>query len=356
MIYRLGIFIFFVSILFQCIFCNTNDVSDSFIDYKIVKKHPSLPFSKIEKDNKYGIKGKENILLPIEYDEIIFSSNTVQILKKDNKYGIYSFKEKKIVIPVIYKKIHKFKKGFAKLIESSKNSKNNLENATNSIENVGLINQEGEIIVKPNYQDIRPFQEGLAAVSLLNKWGFINTSNEIIIPCNYDKVSYFKYGYVRVKVGEFVGLIDKEGKKILPPIYDKISKKYKSNFNIIKVIKNGSKGWVGKKNNIFFEKIKKSKGKHSYIYLGKKLGVIDENNIVLISPQFEEIKYNSLFYFIQMKQNGKWGYISKEGEILIPAIFDRISNFKPNGKASVIYQKKMGFIDKKGKFTPALSN
>lgn len=349
-IYKTNFLIFFISILFQFIFAKTNIVSNNSVDYQIVEKHPSLPFSKIQKDNKYGIKGKENILLPIEYDAIIFTPYAVQIIKKDNKYGIYNFEKKKIIISPIYKKIYKFKKGFAKVIKSSEMS------ASKNTERVGLINQEGEIIIIPeDYNDIKPFQEGLAAVKKNNRWGFINKINKVIIPYSYDKVSYFRDGYVRVKLGKFIGLIDKQGKSILPPIYDKISKKYKSNFNLIRVIKNGKKGWVTK-DNLFFKRIEKHSREYAKIYQDEKVGIIDKNMKVIVAPVFDEIKYNASFKFIQIKKNGKWGYIDKTGRILISPIFDRTSNFKSNGKASVIYQKKMGFIDHKGNFTPAASN
>ncbi|HEC1792471.1 TPA: WG repeat-containing protein [Campylobacter lari] len=50
---------------------------------------------------------------------------------------------------------------------------------------------------------------------------------------------------------------------------------------------------------------------------------------------------------IQAKLNGKWGFIDKNGEIIINPIFDNVSNFKEN-LASVNLNGKWDFIDKNG--------
>ncbi|EAK0978971.1 WG repeat-containing protein [Campylobacter lari] len=52
---------------------------------------------------------------------------------------------------------------------------------------------------------------------------------------------------------------------------------------------------------------------------------------------------------IQAKLNGKWGFIDKNGEIIINPIFDNVSNFKEN-LASVKINGKWGFINESGKF------
>lgn len=46
----------------------------------------------------------------------------------------------------------------------------------------GLINKaDDKIVLRPIYDDIKPFSEGLAAIQLNNKWGFVNKLGEIIV-------------------------------------------------------------------------------------------------------------------------------------------------------------------------------
>lgn len=51
-----------------------------------------------------------------------------------------------------------------------------------------------------------------------------------------------------------------------------------------------------------------------------------------------------------VKQNGKWGYLNKEGEVVIKPIFDEAFPFEGQGIAMVRVSDKWGVIDKKGKY------
>ncbi len=47
-------------------------------------------------------------------------------------------------------------------------------------------------------------------------------------------------------------------------------------------------------------------------------------------------------------KGGKWGYINKQGKIVIPAQFEEAGDFE-NGKAEVKFNSKRVFIDKRGR-------
>jgi WG containing repeat len=44
----------------------------------------------------------------------------------------------------------------------------------------GFKNKNGEIVIKPKFQNVRPFTNGIAYVQILNKNAFINYKGEII--------------------------------------------------------------------------------------------------------------------------------------------------------------------------------
>jgi len=62
----------------------------------------------------------------------------------------------------------------------------------------GYINQDGKLIIKPQYQQADYFYEGLAAVKKNNKWGFVDSRNRMIIEPQTDTVLHFSEGWCAV--------------------------------------------------------------------------------------------------------------------------------------------------------------
>jgi len=104
----------------------------------------------------------------------------------------------------------------------------------------GFINRSGEIIVAPTYDDVRPFSEGLAAVSLNKKWGYVDATGQMVITPQFDACGPFKEGLALVTIDKgtatgwnpFIGLtkravrdyvyVDKTGKVAIPGTFDDI--------------------------------------------------------------------------------------------------------------------------------------
>lgn len=45
----------------------------------------------------------------------------------------------------------------------------------------GFVNEEGKIVIEPQYDNAKSFSYGLAAVYSKGKWGFIDKNNEVVI-------------------------------------------------------------------------------------------------------------------------------------------------------------------------------
>lgn len=103
----------------------------------------------------------------------------------------------------------------------------------------GFIDRYGREIIPLKYNDVRPYHEGLAAVSLSGKniysgyWGFIDETGKEILPIKYNDVGNFHEGLAWVckanddkgfgfKGGKF-GFIDKKGNVVIPFMYDDVS-------------------------------------------------------------------------------------------------------------------------------------
>jgi hypothetical protein len=87
----------------------------------------------------------------------------------------------------------------------------------------GAIDYSGKIIIKPQFDLMGNFGDGLAPVySNENKlWGFVNQTGKLVMPYQYEDVRPFKFGYSAVKKEGRWGVISTGGKEILPFEYRK---------------------------------------------------------------------------------------------------------------------------------------
>ena len=159
----------------------------------------------------------------------------------------------------------------------------------------GFIDTKGHIVIPFVYDDVQNFKDGIASVKKGEKWGAINQANEIIIPFEYDRHFLFCEGLAAVYKNAKFGYIDKSGKMILQTEYP---------FNLS--FGNFSEGLAAIKQNDMF-------------------GYIDETASVKISFELDYDavgQFQNSFAFVQ--KNGKYGIISKEGNLIVPVEYDMV--------------------------------
>jgi len=78
------------------------------------------------------------------------------------------------------------------------------------------------LIVVPLYDYGGEFENGLAKVSLNNKWGYIDSTNQIVIPIVYEQIKFPQDSLLRVKKDSKWGLVDLKNNIIAPFEYNKI--------------------------------------------------------------------------------------------------------------------------------------
>lgn len=208
---------------------------------------------KVEKDNKFGyINSLGEVIIPMIYDYIGEFSSELIVVKIGDKYGFIN-KNNELVVEAIYDNVYGFNNGYAKGIKEhddeqkifiidktgkviSKIEKdivnitdydNDLLMATKIIDEdtkLGYINRLGETIIPFIYDDIKPFNEGLAVVKLNDKYGVIDEKNNLIIDFKHDIIRNFYNGYAITNDKTFkkFGLIDNKGNTILPEVFSNI--------------------------------------------------------------------------------------------------------------------------------------
>jgi len=92
------------------------------------------------------------------------------------------------------------------------------ENSLASIQNTegkwGVINKTGETIIPFKYDELKIFTEGLIGFKSNGKYGFMDINENVRIKPIYDDVSSFNNGLAVVRIEDRAYLIDKEGEKI----------------------------------------------------------------------------------------------------------------------------------------------
>ena len=67
----------------------------------------------------------------------------------------------------------------------------------------GFVSLEGEVMIKPEYEEALSFSNDLAAVKKDGAWGFINHANKMVIENKYVGAGHFAdEGTVEVGLGE----------------------------------------------------------------------------------------------------------------------------------------------------------
>jgi hypothetical protein len=93
----------------------------------------------------------------------------------------------------------------------------------------GLIDEHGSFVVRPDYEDIHCFSEGLAAAKR-GKWGFIDKTGSFVVPPRFDGVGDFSEGLASFESRTWphgpaflyvsaYGFIDQTGSVVIPPTY-----------------------------------------------------------------------------------------------------------------------------------------
>jgi hypothetical protein len=217
----------------------------------------------------------------------------------------------------------------------------------------GFANAMGEIIVPVEYDRVRHFRDGLAAVRKNSMWGFVNTRGEVIVPIEYDEVRDFDNGLAAVRKGNMWGIINTGGDVVIPLEHGNI---LSSRFGSLAPSFGEDRIGVAR---------------------GNKWGFICTNGEQITDFEYDHIhEFRGGFAAVAVGAQGeylftgKWGFINPNGEKITPLIYDWKEDFSegfalvgtggfqnppyvisPHGD---IHGAKWGFIDTNGEVAIAL--
>ena len=189
------------------------------VEPKVVSK-----YERIDKNGKVGLNKLGKSVLPIKYDDIIFSNDSGHIFAKLGKSLHYfdtsgkRFEFNGLEWFVNASELAVFsKEGVAVFSKASK---------------LGLIDVKGKVLVKNTYEAAQVVYNGLWPVQQNGMWGLLSLDSKVLLPFEYQKITpYAPFGFL-VEKDNKLGLIDTTGKWLLNLEYKTI-KMLESNYFLV---------------------------------------------------------------------------------------------------------------------------
>lgn len=326
---------------------------------------------KVKKDGKYGIidvDGKQ--ILSCEYDKIesLKGVENSILLYKDEKIGLCNSKGK-IVIEPQYSEIKAigtdYQLGYivknaqnqygmvdcnntkvldTKYLEIKPVTENNIY-VIKQENQYQLINKNGDKVISKFFDDIKGFKNGNIIVKNQGKFGVINTTGEEILPIQYEDVDFAFTDTFIIKLNQKYGLTKKNDQMVYDVKYASMKYIPKADFveasedgitsdivgNDMTIKLTGIVSQVNTEKEYFRIRIKDEYKYYNFKYEEKK--------------SFDLLTGNNLFLD---KKNGKYGYIDKEGKVIVDYLYEDGTEQNIYGYVSVKKDGKWGALDKDG--------
>lgn len=221
----------------------------------------------------------------------------------------------------------------------------------------------GNVLIKPIYEDARPFFEGLAAVKNEEKYGFIDNKGNIIIPFQYDDAIDFHNGKAIVGKDYFRHIelsypishvIDVEGKSYNEYMFTSISGFMD---NVLQANTHEGEGLFLNEDYQPIDALRKcrisshfSEGMAVFSSADNLYGYVDKNGNQVLPGKFvsANIFNDGLAAVMPDGEKKLWGYIDKTGKIVIPPAYSAARLFGEGLACVLIPEDKWIIIDTVG--------
>jgi len=252
----------------------------------------------------------------------------------------------------------------------------------------GFADNTGIQRIKPAYDWVEDFSEGLAEIGLNDKSGFIKKNGQIMFIPVFEEVTSWKHGRCIVKISGKWGIIDKLGNYLIDATYDGIEliadsiycvksgdKKAMMNFDLKTITtfdmddihifkgdlaiftKNSKYGFIDKYGKVRiaakYDYAENFIHNRAIVKYGDYFGLINQNDSIIIPFELTGIGDFSEDYVFSIKDKSV-GYYDLSGILVIPFEYEYYPELKlygnfMEGKAVVRKKGKFGVIDQNGK-------
>ncbi|RMG77636.1 MAG: WG repeat-containing protein [Bacteroidetes bacterium] len=196
-------------------------------------------------------------------------------IKKDKKWGLINA-EGKLVVEPVYEAIGEFKQfGYAVMQRAG---------------GVGLINNRGEEVIPPKFEDLKVLDSTMVAVVSRGHWVVLNLAGNVILKPGYDRAKALNAQWLAYEKDDRWGVVDVNGRQLVEPLYDDIE--------------------------VYEQTWFLTRQKDGY-------GLLTAGGRELLKPENERIiRFNDQLFFFQ--KDHRWGAVNIAGKLILKPEFDRM--------------------------------
>jgi WG containing repeat len=217
----------------------------------------------------------------------------------------------------------------------------------------GFSDSTGTIRIAPAYASASVFSEGLAAISngKTGGAGYLGKSGQVVIPMQFAEAGDFENGLALVAdTADKFSLIDHTGKVITRRAYDFIGS---FSEGLARVSWNDCSGFIDVTGN---ELIACRNAEFGNFASGLawmrdsvgRWGFINRKGETVIPPVYDRAESFSGNLPVRVRLDGRWGIINRDGQLLQPCIYSYIGPWS-EGLALVVNNDKFGYVNAAGK-------
>lgn len=202
----------------------------------------------------------------------------------------------------------------------------------------GFMNDEGKIVINPQYDEVSAFNDDMACVKMNDSWGVINKKGEYIINPQFDNIKIIGEGLfaINIKGNSMWGICNKKGNIVVNPQYDHIG--MFGQYNLCPVVINKMVGYINKEGKIIinpqFQEASPFIDGYAVVSSGDKYGLIDKEGKYLVNPQFDNISWSMY--------NNWLGGLDSDYFNLDGTIADLKKNINQNSVYGISYKDNLG--------------
>ncbi len=283
------------------------------------------------KNGQAGLLKNSQTILKNEYESIEYDSvNKLLALQKSAKQGVYDLAGN-MILPIQYDEII-----FAgQYINTSKDDKLLVFDATGTIQS------------EDSYKSILPVADGKYYITIdrNNKYGVTDSNKITLIENSYSYIEYAFDNYFIVSKGGKSGVLSTDT-EIIPIEYNVVQNIRGT--NIIQTINSDTS--TSELYNKELEKIATKKEakiyiKDNYIEISSEES-IDYFDFDGNAKQPQEIFTDNQIF--AKEQNGKWGYVDKAGNVVVEFKYEMATNINEYGFGAIKQNGKWGVVDSAG--------
>ena len=281
-------------------------------------------------NGKAGVLKNGQTLIENEYENIEFDSvNNIFVLQKNAKQGVYDL-EGNMILPIQYENIT-----FAgKYLNANKDGKLLVFDVTGTLQN------------EDSYKSLDTVADGKYSIKIIrkNQYGVIDSNKTNILENKYSYIEYTFDNYFIVSLEGKSGVLDANNNIIIPVEKDIIQNIRGT--NMIQVIDSATN--TSEFYNKKMEKVATQNDARIYIK-DNYIEVASANNIEYFDFDGNKQEANKIFNgnkIFAKQQDGKWGYVDKDGNTVVEFKYEMATNINEYGFGAIKLNGKWGVIDK----------